>query len=295
MLNPIWLGTFKALVEIGHFTHTARKLNMTQPGVSQHIKKLEQACGYPLIRRQKKSFEITRQGTLLYEYIRSHQRRERLLLEQMGADDPFRGDCRLSCSGSLAILLYPGLLALQARHPELVIHLEAAPNTRILAEITAGSVDIGIVTQRPSSLNYHAEIIGEEILSLVIPKTSVTQNVSLPEKLRQLGLIRHPDIDHYLNLYLNHSEDAILKEINIDDLPTRGYVNQIHQILLPVSKGIGFTVIPQSTIDNFFATDSLSVVENESIVRETLYLVYRKNRDLPARFDTIISCIKHRL
>ncbi|MRY60822.1 LysR family transcriptional regulator, partial [Parabacteroides distasonis] len=43
MINPLWLNTFKTLVEVGHFTQTAEKLYMTQPGVSQHIKKLEQA------------------------------------------------------------------------------------------------------------------------------------------------------------------------------------------------------------------------------------------------------------
>ncbi|MFT6927030.1 MAG: DNA-binding transcriptional LysR family regulator [Psychromonas sp.] len=38
MLKPFWLNTFKTLIEVGHFTQTAEKLNMTQPGVSQHIK-----------------------------------------------------------------------------------------------------------------------------------------------------------------------------------------------------------------------------------------------------------------
>jgi DNA-binding transcriptional LysR family regulator len=67
MLNPLWLHTFKTLIEVGHFTQTAEKLYMTQPGVSQHIKKLESACGYALIKREKKSFELTEQGQRVYE------------------------------------------------------------------------------------------------------------------------------------------------------------------------------------------------------------------------------------
>ncbi|MGC7906805.1 helix-turn-helix domain-containing protein [Vibrio anguillarum] len=43
----MWLNTFKTLVDIGHFTKAAELLHMTQPGVSQHINKLEAACGYP--------------------------------------------------------------------------------------------------------------------------------------------------------------------------------------------------------------------------------------------------------
>ncbi|TMN84121.1 LysR family transcriptional regulator, partial [Pseudoalteromonas phenolica] len=42
MINPTWLNTFCTLVEVNHFTQTAERLFMTQSGVSQHIKKLEQ-------------------------------------------------------------------------------------------------------------------------------------------------------------------------------------------------------------------------------------------------------------
>ena len=67
MLNPIWLNTFKTLVDVGHFTKTAELLHMTQPGVSQHINKLEAACGYPLIKRFNKKFELTIYGRKVYD------------------------------------------------------------------------------------------------------------------------------------------------------------------------------------------------------------------------------------
>ena len=51
MLNAQWLETFTALSETGSMTRTAAALNMTQPGVSQHVKKLEAQLGTPLLRR----------------------------------------------------------------------------------------------------------------------------------------------------------------------------------------------------------------------------------------------------
>ncbi|WP_260847496.1 LysR family transcriptional regulator [Shewanella algae] len=68
MINPNWLKTFKTLIDTGHFTKTADVLFMTQPGVSQQIRKLEESCGHALIRRINKTFEITEQGKLVYEY-----------------------------------------------------------------------------------------------------------------------------------------------------------------------------------------------------------------------------------
>jgi len=54
VLNASWLETFTTLCDIGHFTRTADRLAMTQPGVSQHIRKLEQQVGQPLILREGK-------------------------------------------------------------------------------------------------------------------------------------------------------------------------------------------------------------------------------------------------
>ena len=44
-LNSLWLKSFTILCEERHFTRAAARLNMTQPGMSQHIAKLEQHLG----------------------------------------------------------------------------------------------------------------------------------------------------------------------------------------------------------------------------------------------------------
>ncbi len=59
MLNPSFLKTFIALVETKSFTKTAEILHMTQPGVSQHVKWMEDYFGEPLIVREGKKFELT--------------------------------------------------------------------------------------------------------------------------------------------------------------------------------------------------------------------------------------------
>ena len=59
MLNATWLETFTTLAEEGHFTRAAQRLNMTQPGVSQHLRKLEQQLGQRLIARDGKAFTLT--------------------------------------------------------------------------------------------------------------------------------------------------------------------------------------------------------------------------------------------
>ncbi|MEP4888876.1 MAG: LysR family transcriptional regulator [Aliiglaciecola sp.] len=295
MLNPVWLNTFKTLIENRHFTRTAEILHMTQPGVSQHIQKLEDACGYDLIRRQKKSFDVTLQGELLYNYILTTQQQESAFFETLGANDKTSGKCALSCSGSLATLLYSGFIELQTKYENLVIHLEAAPNNRILEQISNGQTDLGIVTQKPDPLLFSSEIIGREELVLVFPSSKSLNLDNLAAEIMQLGLIRHPDIEHYLRLYLAHCEETVLTNLDVRKIKTKGYVNQIHQILLPVSQGLGFTVLPRSTVNNFELAKQLKILDIDSVVAETLYLVKKRNRHMPARFEMIKAHIKKAL
>lgn len=290
-LNPIWLNTFVTLIETGHFTHTAEKLFMTQPGVSQHLSKLEQACGHALIKRDKKSFEITEQGRLLYQYALNLADSEAALFEQLAFDDPHSGSCTLACSGSAALNLYPKLVALQRRYPALCIKVKAAPNQQIISEIKSGDIDQGIVTELPKNALLDAQLLGTEALCLVVPK-SADISQSTPHLLHQLGLISHPDALQYLALYLAHSHDEALRQLDINTIPIVGAINQIGQILAPIAEGIGFTVIPKSALDNFPNAAKLTVLSPETSVYETLYLVKKKNRQLPARFTTVNAVIE---
>ncbi|MGF1687587.1 LysR family transcriptional regulator [Photobacterium japonica] len=290
MLNPVWLNTFKTLIEIGHFTQTAEKLFMTQPGVSQHIKKLEVACGHDLIKRINKQFELTEQGRLVYDYALRVAAEEQQLLDSLSFDDPFEGACRISCSGSLALWLYPQLLTLQKAHPKLTISLEVAPNYKILDGLQAGTVDLGIVTHIPNPSLYHSRVLGQEPLCLVLPSAYADTAIT-PEALQQCGAVMHPDAAHYLSLYFEQCGNAEFASLNVDAVPAVSYINQLSQILLPVAEGIGFTVLPQSAIQAFPRKADLVLHTPGSPVVETLYLVTKRNRDLPARYQQVIETL----
>lgn len=300
MINPSWLITFKTLVEVGHFTKAADKLFMTQPGVSQHISKLEQACGHTLIRREKKSFEVTEQGHLVFTYAQQLLQNEAQLLESMNFDDPFSGHYSIASSGALALQLYPKLLNLQITHPMLTVNYKAAPNHQILEEIQHGVIDIGIVTFIPNPSLFDVEDLGQESLCLVLPanleqyhgKLNSKEALQIPEVLSNLGLINHPDAEQYLSLYLAQCGENTLTTLNFNDIKTSGYVNQISQILEPVARGLGFSVLPQSAVDSFAEQHKLKVFEPKTKVIETCYLVNKRNRVLPARFTVIKESLR---
>ncbi|WP_338591174.1 LysR family transcriptional regulator [Shewanella khirikhana] len=326
MLNPLWLKTFVTLVDTGHFTQTASKLFMTQPGVSQHLNKLEQACGHQLLIRSRSGIELTEAGSRLYQYALEQAKAEAALLGSLDEDNPYSGVCRLACSGALAQLLYPPLLALQAEHPALKVHVEAAPNARIINEVQQGEKDLGIITAPPPRGLFNEVEIGTQALCLVLPASakvdsetkeneetsaetrtsasvstsanaSASANANSPDlpsiaELKALGLISHPDAAHYLSLFFAHSKYEGYQNAFAEDFPVSSYINQLGQILLPVSLGLGFTVLPLSVAAAFSDQTKLRLFFGNERVFEPLYLIHKRQRQLPARFDTIRALIQ---
>jgi DNA-binding transcriptional LysR family regulator len=288
VLNPIWLQTFRTLVEVGHFTQTAEKLFMTQPGVSQHINKLELACGHDLIKRYNKTFEVTEQGRRVYQYALQMEAQQSQLIESLNVDDSTVGQCRISCSGSMALHIYPQLLNIQKRYPQLTFHLEAAPKKRMLEGIQAGLSDLAIITEKPSEHLFSSEVCGEEPLVLVLPKALQNEPLT-PELLIQCGLISHPDALYYLSLYFRRCGHVSLNKLNPEKILPVSYINQLSQILVPISQGIGFTVLPQSAVNAFALRESLHVHRLVKPVSETLYIVHKKGRELASRYQTVLS------
>jgi len=335
MINPIWLDTFITLVETGNFTRTAEQRFMTQPGVSQHLKKLEEVCQCELVVRLGKGIQLTEQGQRVYHYAKEQQEKEQDFIASLKFDAPFEGKCVVACSGAIAQRIYPALLALQKQHSALNIHVEVAPRRTILSGIANNTLELGIVTNQPESEDIHSEYLGEEALGLILPRSlpdalaaqvpglsenaqgfisdsdsdsdsdSVAKVASVSGKaksktddgrtlkgvIKHLGLINHPDAMHYLQRYFNDCGEAELANVNPNKLPHAGYINQLSQILLPVSEGLGYTVLPTSTLDFVSFADKLTVYKAKNEVTEPLYSVQTPHSALPARYQVVKQTI----
>lgn len=301
MLNPTWLDTFIGLVETGSFTRTAEQRFMTQPGVSQHLKKLEDACYCTLVVRLGKGIQLTEQGKRVYDYAKSQQGREQDFITSLKFDNPFEGECVVACSGAIAQRIYPALVALLVKHSKLNIHVEVAPRQTILTGIANNEVSLGVVTNHPNSDDFHCTYLGEETLGLILPKKLSTTHQDYREKGRidklidELGLIDHPDAMYYLKRYIKDCGDTTLKTINPNRIKHVGYINQLSQILLPVSEGLGFTVLPTSTLQFTHLNEQLTIHSSNCTVTEPLYSVQRQHHVLPARYGEIQKVVQELL
>lgn len=288
MINATWLETFTTLCETGHFTQAAQRLNMTQPGVSQHLRKLETQVGRPLVVQEGKRFSLTPAGEAVLDLGRSRRMEERRLREQIEGDDPDIGEVRIACSGSFATLLYPRARTIMQNAPDLCIHLEAAPQTGVLEGLVKNSLDLGVLGYDPKHPLLDAQRIGQEELCLVL-------NIGAPEpvtfdSLQTLGFVAHPDGFGYADelFSLNFPDEFS----GAGDLRRRTFVNQIGQIPTPVADGIGYTLLPRSGVEAFIDKDRLKLVSLPHRCYHELWLVTRRRVPLKARVKRMAQEIR---
>lgn len=283
MINTSWLRTFCTLVEVGHFTRTAERLHMTQSGVSQHVRKLEEQLGAELLVRQGKQFSVSGAGERLYAEARDILLALSNLEQKVGEDPPFTGSVRVMSPGSVGLKLYPNFLALQSKHPNLIIDYRFAPNPDVEHAIVESAADFGFMTSKSALADVSCTPVAQESLLLVTPAA-----VKEPDwaTLMNLGFIDHPDGSHHAGLLLG----ANFPEFQHSNLfPRKGFSNQIGLILEPVSMGLGFTVLPAHAVEAFEKPERIKAFRLANPVSETLYLCVRRHRDVRMSVRTVMD------
>lgn len=259
---------------------------MTQSGVSQHLLKLEQHLEQTLIIRQGKQFVLTDPGLRLLRDARQVLNAIQRLEHHIGFDAPDEGDVRIMTPGSVGLKLFPLCFDLQQRHPGLHVDFRFAPNRDIHNALLNDEIDIGLMT-RPSM---HSEIkttaITKEPLLLITPRD--IKDITW-QTLLTLGFIAHPDSAHHADLLLgpNYSEYT-----SISSLPQKAFSNQIGLILEPVSRGLGFTVLPAFAVAAFTNPQRIQVHQLQHPVSETVFLAEHHLKPRPARVENLITFIK---
>lgn len=287
MLNAQWLETFVILCEEGHFTRAAARLNMTQPGVSQQLKKLEDQIGQPLITRDGKGFTLTPAGEAVRDHGRRRCEEERHLREALDGDDAGKGPVSLACSGSLAMLIYPRALDLMQQSEGLTVKLEAAPQASVLEGVLSGLYDIGIADHKPTHPRLDGDLIGSDELCLLVP---IGEPLA-PDyaDLERLGFIAHPDGFAYADELLSANfPDAYP---GLERLRIRSFINQIGQIPEPVARGIGYTILPRSGVNTYPRREALACVNLAHPVHHELWLVRRRGKVLAARTRRLMAAV----
>ena len=148
MLNLDQLRIFQAVAQSRSFTRAAAIVHLTQPGVSKHVKQMEQYFGVPLFDRTGKKAVLTEVGGVLFEatqeIMTTIEAAERRIDDLKGLRG---GRLRLGSSFPIGVYILPRVLAeFRKRYPAVEVQLEICLSEAVETKLLANELDLGLVS-----------------------------------------------------------------------------------------------------------------------------------------------------
>ncbi|MHA6780178.1 LysR family transcriptional regulator [Pseudonocardia saturnea] len=134
------LKLFVTVAEEGHFGRAAGRLGMTQPPLSQGVKRLETELGVVLLTRNARAVRLTRAGADLLPAARALLD-DAAALRARAADHAQPQALRLGVVPQVGAALAAGLAAAAGARSTLV----TAPTTQLVDALDAGQLDVAVV------------------------------------------------------------------------------------------------------------------------------------------------------
>ncbi|RCX16723.1 LysR family transcriptional regulator [Fontibacillus phaseoli] len=141
------LRVFVTVAEQSHFSRAAEMLNLSQPGVSLHVRNLENEFGAQLLNRSPKHVKLTEEGEILYRQAKQ------ILALYEGAKQEIRllheivtGSIHIGASFTIGEYILPRMLAEFATGcPEVEMQVTIGNTEEITRGVRLSELDLGLV------------------------------------------------------------------------------------------------------------------------------------------------------
>jgi DNA-binding transcriptional LysR family regulator len=149
MFDPVLLRTFLAVAETQSFTGAGLQLGLSQPTVSQHVRKLEDAAGRMLVSRDTRDVRLTDNGDAMAGFART------ILAAHADASSYFsgsamRGRLRFGAGDDLAITQLPRILRhFRQLYPQINLELTVSQTGPLVRRLRSGQLDLIFIKQSP--------------------------------------------------------------------------------------------------------------------------------------------------
>ncbi|MDO9436679.1 LysR family transcriptional regulator [Hydrogenophaga sp.] len=140
------MEAFVCICEGGSFNAAARRLNVTQPTVSQRVRELESAIDARLFERNGPRIRLTAEGKALEDLARNLMRSADDVAAHFQTSNQFKGVLRLGVSRALAFQGMSELLQLlEVRFPLLKVSLRVDDSGSMSKMLADGDLDVAVL------------------------------------------------------------------------------------------------------------------------------------------------------
>jgi len=264
---------FYVVAKNKHMTRASEELHISQPAISQSIKKLEDQLGGTLFLRSNKGMELTEEGKMFYEYVKG-------ALELIGnAENEFtsfkdlsKGEIKVGCSTTLTkLILMDALENFHKDCPNININIVNGLTSNLINDLKLGKLDFVIFNEsNVKENNLYLEKIKELKQGFVYNPDYYTDNVKTFSDLNKLPLILQNGESNSRKLL-----DYIALQEHVKLIPRMEVVSQeLISEFANIGLGIGFVIIDLAN-RNFKNLKELEI--NKTIPNINVYLALNKS------------------
>lgn len=288
------LEAFVAVVDYGSFSEAARKLYLTQPTISTHIRSLEEELHTRLIIRTTKKLTITPKGYQLYDSaVRMLDIRNNLFENFTGSKKQI---IDLAASTIPSSYLLPELMAGFGRmYPDVYFHSWQTDSAGAISRVLDGSVDLALTGQHTGDDScifipfcqddmVIATPVNDHYLQLKERPVTFSDFLKDPIIIRERGSGTKKEMDIFL-------ENAGIEPSSLNVVAR---MNDLESIKKSIVNGLGISILSaRSAVDLKKTKQILLFPLEETAHKRSFYIVYSKNRILKAHVRQFIQYVKN--
>jgi len=175
-LTPARLEAFIAAAEEGTFSAAARRLDVSQPALSQTVTALERQLGVQLLVRSSAGVRTTEAGvTLLAEARAILVRHDQMVRTVTAAATDSTGVIQLGIPGELAYDLLRVVSRFAAEHPGTRVIPRHLPMAAQLASLRRGDLDVSFMREHPAGTEFDTTLVAQENLGILLASNLAAQ------------------------------------------------------------------------------------------------------------------------
>jgi len=272
-----------------HMTKASNELHISQPAISQSIKKLENQLGGTLFLRSNKGMELTSEGQMFYEYVTGAlELINNAEKEFTSFKDLSKGEVKIGCSTTLTkLILMDALKDFHLDYPNINISITNELTSNLINDLKLGKLDFVVFNERNRiETNLNLETIIELKQGFIYNPEFYNDNIKTFKDLNNVPLILQKEESNRRKLL-----DYIALEHNVKLLPKMEVVSQ--ELIIDftnIGLGIGFSIIDLAK-RKYKNLKELNI--NKKIPNIKIYLATNKSISLTFASKMFIKYLKN--
>lgn len=285
------LKIFLSVYRNRSFSKASEQVSLSQPTISEHIKKLEEELNCRLFDRMGRTIIPTKEADMLYNFASEIVERAGNFKDALkNYKGKIAGELIVGASSIPGTYIMPQVIgSFRKKYPSATFQVFISDTKDVVTKIIKHELLFGVVGSKliNKEINY-VPFMNDELIIIASPSFDIKKNISLGELIKFPLIMREEGSGtrRELEQFLNN------KGINFDRLNIAGFFSSTDAVKQAVKAGLGIAVISRIAVADELKTRLLKEVKLDDFrIKRNFYLLTHKKRTIPKIYHIFMDYI----